>query len=308
MKSINKEELHENFIEIANKNEDEFNKLYKNYKSLVYGISFSILKNKETSEDVVQIVFSKIWSMKKENLPKSNEASWLYSLTKNETLNFLRKEKNAINIDELHYIGEDENLNDIIDKDSYNRMISKLNEKEQEIVSLKILSDLSFREIASILNIPIATVQWRYYKALHTLKILIGNLSMFIVAITIFLANKTIFKERKKSANEEVKQEEQDEEYRKDEASTKKESDNLQESTSKENDDIKESLKPENEIFWENITNNQIKKYETVEQITNVNYIDIGILSLSGIFLVTTIIFSIIFVKHQQNSKKNVSK
>lgn len=296
MRNINKEELHETFIEIANKNEEEFNKLYEKYKSLVYAISFSILKNKEASEDIVQIVFSKIWNMKKENLPKSNEASWLYSLTKNETLNVLRKEKDAVSIDDVYYIKDDEDLNDITDKDTYNRIISKLDKKEQEIVSLKILSELSFREIAGILNMPIGTVQWKYYKALHTLKILIGNLSMFIVAITVFIANKTMFKNRKKVANEEVKQEEQ-EEYRKDE-----------ESTNKETDDIKESLKLENEMLGDNTANSQIKEYETVKEITNLNKLDIGILSVSGIFLIITIIFSIIFVKRQQNHNKKVSK
>lgn len=307
MKNINKEELHEIFIEIANKNEDEFNKLYKKYKSLVYAISFSILKNKESSEDVVQMVFTKIWNMNKENLPTINEASWLYSLTKNETLNFLRKEKNTVNIDELYYISDDENLNDIIDKDTYNRIISKLDEKEQEIVSLKILSRLSFKEIAGILDMPIGTVQWRYYKALHTLKILIGNLSMFIVAITVFVVNKTVLKNRKKSANEEVKVEEQ-EEYRKEEDLAQKDNSALQESTKKENNELKENLDFKNEMLGNNITNDEMKEYETVEQTTNVNYIDIGILSASGIFLLTTIIFSIIFVKHQQNRKKNVSK
>lgn len=296
MRNINKEELHANFVAIANKDEDKFNKLYEKYKSLVYAISFSILKNKEASEDVVQIVFSKIWNMKKENLPTVNEASWLYSLTKNETLNFLRKEKNWVSVDELYYISDDENLNEIIDKDTYNRIISGLDDKEQEIVSLKILSGLSFREIAGILNIPIGTVQWRYYKALHTLKILIGNLSMFIVAITVFIANKTVFKNRQKVANEEVKQEEQ-EEYRKDE-----------ESTSKEDDDIKESLKLENEMLGDNTTNNEVKEQINVEEMPNLNKLDIGILSVSGILLTITIIFSIIFVKHQQNRKKKVSK
>lgn len=296
MRNINKEELHANLVAIVNRDEDKFNKLYENYKSLVYAISFSILKNKEASEDVVQIVFSKIWNMKKENLPTANEASWLYSLTKNETLNFLRKEKNWVSVDELYYISDDENLNEIIDKDTYNRIISGLDDKEQEIVSLKILSGLSFREIAGILNMPIGTVQWRYYKALHTLKILISNLSMFIVAITVFVANKILFKNRQKVANEEVKQEEQDE-YRKDEESTKQET-----------DDIKESLKLENEILGDNTATSQIKEYETVKETTNLNKTDTVILSISGIFLTITIIFSIIFVKHQQNRKKKVSK
>lgn len=307
MRNINKEELHEIFIEIANKNEEKFNQLYERYKSLVYAISFSILKNKEASEDVAQIVFSKIWNMKKENLPTVNEASWLYSLTKNETLNVLRKEKDAVSIDDVYYIKDDEDLNDITDKDMYNRIISKLDKKEQEIVSLKILSELSFREIAGILNMPIGTVQWKYYKALHTLKILIGNLSMFIVAITVFIANKTMFKNRKKVANEEVKQEEQ-EEYRKDEESTSKDNDNSQESTNKETEDIKENLKLENEMLGDNATNNEVKEQINVEEISNLNKIDIGILSVSGIFLTITIIFSIIFVKHQQNRKKKVSK
>lgn len=296
MRNINKEELHANFVAIANRDEDKFNKLYGKYKSLVYAISFSILKNKEACEDVVQIVFSKIWNMKKENLPTANEASWLYSLTKNETLNFLKKEKNWVNIDELYYISDDENLNEIIDKDTYNRIISGLDDKEQEIISLKILSGLSFREIAGILNMPIGTVQWRYYKALHTLKILISNLSMFIVAITVFVANKTVFKNRQKVSNEEVKQEEQDE-YRKDEESTKQET-----------DEIKESLKLENEILGDNTVTSQIKEYETVKETTNLNKIDTVILSISGIFLTITIIFSVIFVKHQQNRKKKVSK
>lgn len=306
MKSINKEELHEIFIEIANKNEDEFNKLYEKYKGLVYAISFSILKNKENCEDITQIVFAKIWNMNKENLPKANEASWLYSLTKNETLNFLRKERDAINIDDIYYISNDKDLNDVTEKDSYNRIISKLSEKEQEIVSLKVLSGLSFKEIAGILNMPIGTVQWRYYKALHSLKILIANLSMFILTTAIFITNKTVFKNRKKLANEEVKEEQ--EEYREEEDLTKKDNAASQESTKKENNELKENLEFKNEMLGNNTTNNEIKEYETVEQITNVNYIDIGILSLSGIFLVTTIIFLIIFVKHQQNSKKNVSK
>ena len=38
----------------------------ENYKLLVYKIAFSILKNKEASEDVTQTVFTKIYSLKKE--------------------------------------------------------------------------------------------------------------------------------------------------------------------------------------------------------------------------------------------------
>ena len=57
MAKINKQELHNIFAGIQNHNELEFNKLYEKYKNLVYGVAFSILKNKEDSEEVVQNIF-----------------------------------------------------------------------------------------------------------------------------------------------------------------------------------------------------------------------------------------------------------
>ncbi|MCI8518840.1 MAG: hypothetical protein HFJ51_01620, partial [Clostridia bacterium] len=83
-----KNELEELFKEIKQGNNQSLKDLYDKYKSLVYGVAFSILKNKEDSEDIVQIVFLKIFRLEKEKLPTKNAATWAYSVTKNETLNF----------------------------------------------------------------------------------------------------------------------------------------------------------------------------------------------------------------------------
>lgn len=182
MKENEKIEIKNIFKEIKKGNKNEIELLYKKYQKLVYAISFSILKNKENSEDVVQKVFLKIWKMNKEKLPTKNETSWLYSLTKNETLNFIRYRKNEINFDNLYYIGdEDTEIQKIIEQDKFNKLINELNLQEREIVSLKVLSNLSFKEISKMLNIPIGTVQWKYYKAIKTLKIILSNLTIFLV-------------------------------------------------------------------------------------------------------------------------------
>lgn len=81
-----------------------FENLYKKCNKLVYSIAFSILKNKENSDDIVQIVFSKIYTLDKNKLPTNKEISWLYTLTKNETLNLLRSRKEEINIEDIYYI------------------------------------------------------------------------------------------------------------------------------------------------------------------------------------------------------------
>lgn len=297
MKKIDKEELHGIFIGIKNGEEEEFNRLYEKYKDLVYGVSFSILKNKEDSEEIVQTIFTKIYKLEKEKLPKENEASWLYSLSKNTSLNFLRNKKEELNIDEVYYItDESEELNEIIQKDTFNKIISRLNKEEQEIVSLKILSNLSFREISNILNMPIGTVQWKYYKSLHTLKILLSSLSMYIVTIIAFIAQRNNNKISEETKEEQVKEE-----------TTKQEDDEHknQEETKKEEGTIKDTSR--NETIY---TNTITQEYTSVEYKDNIELTkqDISLLTISTIFLTITITFLIFFIKNQQNANRKVSK
>lgn len=73
----------------------------------------------EISEDIVQIIFLKIFRLEKEKLPTNNAATWVYSVTKNVTLNFLKSKKEELNIDELYYItSENKELNEIIEIES----------------------------------------------------------------------------------------------------------------------------------------------------------------------------------------------
>lgn len=296
MEKIKKQDLHLIFQQIRNRDTSKLNDLYSKYNKLVYGIAFSILKNKEDSEDIVQIVFTKIFEMDKSKFPTNNETSWLYSLTKNETLNYLRKQKEDVSLEDIYYIAEeDEELNKIIEKDKYNRIISKLNEQEREIISLKILSNMSFKEISLLLKIPIGTVQWKYYTAVHTLRLLLGNISMFVLGtllyITSNMSNRTMGEANlgnEMSTVNECEEKDQTE----NQASSSIES-NIDSSTS--TDDI--------------IMQNEIIEVPESERMTYENTnIDVGILSFAGIFLLFSIIFTIIFIKHQQNANKNVSK
>ncbi len=296
---INKKELHDIFQGIANKNEEHFNNLFKRYQNVVYAIAFSILKNEEDSEEIVQNVFAKIWNMKKENLPTNHEASWLYSLTKNETLNFLRNKKCEVSIEELYDITEEENESKkLLGQDAYYRIISKLAPKEQEIVSLKVLSELSFREIAALLNMPIGTVQWKYYKSVNTLKLLITNLSIFIITFGMFIVNRNKKGQKNWAESNRV-------EINGENANTENDRTESLTNTSPDNVKLDNNISEEHE---NTITNNETSTTLPVNEINRLTNKDIGILSISGIFLILTIIFSIIFLKHQQKAKKKVSK
>ena len=294
MKSINKQDLHLIFQEIKQGNSNKLDDLYGKYNKLIYNIAFSILKNRENSEDIVQIVFIKLFQMDKNKLPTTNESTWIYSLTKNETLNYLRKKKQEISLDEIYYITEeDKELNEIIDKDSYNRIIAKLNKQEREIISLKLLSNMSFKEISLLLDIPMGTVQWKYYTSLYTLKLLLGNISMVIIGILIYIKS-NMSNRKMEQQNESNKIEMDNGNINAEKEIAKNETSSSIESNTNSTDDIFQ-----NEII--EVQEPQNNNYESIN-------FNIGILSFTGIFLLFSIIFAIIFIKHQQKAEQNVSK
>lgn len=299
MKKINVRELKELFIEIKYGNKIAFEKLYNNYNKLIYSIAYSILKNKQDAEDVVQIVFEKLYLIDKEKLPNRNESSWLYSITKNETINYLKRNKNNIDLDSIYNIEDDNNeINKIIDQDNYNRLISKLNNKEKEIISLKIISNLSFEEIGKLLKEPTGTIKWRYYKAVNTLKILLSNLGMFI--ITFVIGIKTLFN---KKASDKV---EQDKTIGNN--TTEQTGENTNAETKKGQENLKDEVKSDVSESQDKETKNEIN---IVSQPTNTEIINnsgVCILSISFIFLIITIIFSIILAKYQLKLRKKLSK
>lgn len=291
MKKINVEELRELFIEIKYGNNIAFEKLYKNYKNLVYKIAYSILKNSYDSDDIVQIVFEKIYSIDKDKLPTRNESSWLYSVTKNETINYLNKKKNHIELEEIYELEDNNNeINELINKDSYNRLIGKLNENEKEIISLKILLNLSFKEIAKLLNKPTGTIKWIYYKSINTLKLLLSNLAMFIIS---FISSCFAMKNRKKLSPKL----------------------NVNESNQTK-EEIKDEITEDKELLQDNkkstITNDKSSQMQesVIEEVPNIsnNYLSISLIGVSTIFFILTIIFSIIFTKHQLKRRKKLSK
>lgn len=292
MKKIDERELRELFIELKSNNKIAFEKLYIKYNKLVYGIAFSILKNKEASEDVVQSVFSKLYEMDKSKMPENKEASWLYTLTKNEAITFLRKKDNNIDLESIYNIEDKDNeINNIIDQVEFNRLIRGLNDKEKQIISLKILANLSFDEIGKLLGESTNTIKWRYYKSINTLKIVLSNLGMFIITLAIGI--KTLFK--KKSSNQEVIHDNK----------TEQNTVNIRDDTTKtENQETLTDQTKFNESQNEN-TNNEgtIIQEQTASEPTN--YYGIGILSISLIFLIITII---IFLKYQLKSRKKSSK
>lgn len=311
MKNIDKKELHSIFTNLRIDKEKSFNELYEKYSKLIYNIAFSILKSRENSEDVMQNVFSKIYKLDNEKLPSDNEASWLYSITKNEAINYMKKLKKEVSIEDIDYVQyDDKDLKNIIDKDSYEKIMDKLDKTEKEIVSLKIIGNMKFRDIAQLLDMPMGTVQWKYYTALHSLKIILGNLSMVLVGFILFVANRMWNgKMQENSAGVDMSAEEVQNKPG-DSSNTDMEVQNIINSSGDTTSSIENETDNINDIndYTNQADANQNELVNVPGETYTENWVGTTILSITTIFLIFTIIFTIIYIKHQQKSKKKLSK
>ncbi|OFY63965.1 MAG: hypothetical protein A2V64_05755 [Bacteroidetes bacterium RBG_13_43_22] len=112
---------------------DAFNDIIDRLNRKLYVIAYRILKNQQESEDVVQEVFLKMWTMK-EKLNKYDDITALaVTMTRNNCIDLLRKRKN---------INSEKNGSDVLTADSspspYDRLVSLEN---REIIS-EIIEDL----------------------------------------------------------------------------------------------------------------------------------------------------------------------
>ena len=318
MKNIDEKELHEIFDKMRKEDKKSYEELYKKYYKLVYNIAFSILKNKENAEDISQNVFIKIGNLKKEKLPNSYEASWLYTVTKNECISLFRKTKETLTIEDIKNENLEDEIEGIIQKNSYGKLMENLEKIEKQIIFLKVEAGYSFKEIARLLKMPIGTVQWKYYKSLHALKLLIANLSMFVIGVVTCLFNSSRLKESK------VEQDENKTEDNKEQGSTiedNQKQDSVQNQKDNKNtikhENIAEDISNENSNTIENIVQNElienIIREETKIESCNITvdrtmFKNAILYGLTNVFLCFSIFFTIIVVKNQQNKRKQASK
>lgn len=290
MSSI-KELVHDDFEKLKANKDTYFEEFYKNNYKLVYRICFSILKNSENSEDVTQVVFEKILKMKKNQLPQDHESSWLYTVSKNEALQLIRKTRNVEPDDAFESIQSDTNeIDNVVDDENYEKIIKKLNKKQEQIVSLKVISDFTFREIGQIMSMPTATVQWYYYSSMKYLKVVLSNFALFLITLVVGL--REMWKSDGNKSNEVSK--------------------NVVMNKNHEQSYIHSDASISTESIEQDCTSkSEFYVCEGISETINSTVIDepyFGIISVAGIFLTVAIIFTFLLIKYQRKEKSSRRK
>lgn len=166
-------------------NNEAFNVLLDRYESKVFTYINFIVRNREVAEDLFQDTFMRVVATLKggKYAEQQKFSAWLMRITHNILVDYFRHLKNEKNI------SNDENevdlFNDIKLADENNvetqmikmqnlngveRIIKMLPENQQEIINLRYYQDMSFKEIAVMLNCSINTALGRTRYALINLR------------------------------------------------------------------------------------------------------------------------------------------
>lgn len=162
--------------DIALGDKDALVDLYNATKSSVYGFALSILKNVHEAEDVLQEVYIKIYENASFYQANGKPLAWILKITKNLSLMKLRKNKNHMNVDDFKEILSDyKEITDKEDKILIATIFETISDEERNILILHSVSGFKHREIAKIIEMPLATVLSKYNRAIKKIKKRMGE-------------------------------------------------------------------------------------------------------------------------------------
>jgi RNA polymerase sigma-19 factor, ECF subfamily len=152
---------------LAENDETALKDLYDAFADKLFRFAYAIVHSKETSEEIIEDVFIKIWQKRSHIATIENLAFYLFVTTRNISCNYLRKynRKKDICLDELslpyYYVNvSPEDL--LITSETLqgiNKAINELPSQCRIIFKLVKEDGLKYKDVAALLNLNIKTVE-----------------------------------------------------------------------------------------------------------------------------------------------------
>ncbi len=144
--------------------------LLNTYRPKMYALSLRFLKNTHDADDAVQNALIKIYLSIGKFAFRSSFATWVYTITKNCSLDLIKKARPAESIDSFSEFlySEKDTEKEVIEADDsmrLKRIINSLPEEQRACIILKDSEGYSIEDIAAILDLPAGTVKSRIHRA-----------------------------------------------------------------------------------------------------------------------------------------------
>ena len=154
-----------------------FKKLYLDTYGPLVNYAYSKTNDWELSREIVQNTFVRFWNKRNDINIRTSVKSYLFSMVRNGIIDYYRKDKNTVDLDDAKssgkiYVEQDEvSLDDDFKfKYALKKAIAGLKKKRRRIFELSKYEGLTYKEIANYLNISERTVEDNIVKAFKEIR------------------------------------------------------------------------------------------------------------------------------------------
>ena len=166
------EELEDLLLGVAAGDREALSGFYARTRTAVYGLALSYLRSGHDAEDVTQDTYIRVWNSAESYRPQGKPMAWLLTIAKNLSLMRLRERDKVVELpqEDWNTLAIDSPAVTAEDRQVLTAALTALTDQERRIVLLHAVTGLKHREIAQILELPLATVLSKYHRALKKLR------------------------------------------------------------------------------------------------------------------------------------------
>lgn len=151
--------------------EDAFLEIYRRYAGRIFAYCKRFLGNREDAMDVFQETFIKFYQTSKEDREMTNLPGFILKIARNLCLNSLRQKRQSSELEDyMSFINIDKANENTELLNLIKSALTQLPEDYREVFILREYEGMSYNEIAEHLNISLALVKVRLYRAKEKLR------------------------------------------------------------------------------------------------------------------------------------------
>lgn len=151
---------------------EAYRDLIQRYQRMIFVFIYKMVNNHSDAEDLTQEVFVKAYEKLSSYRGDSQFSTWLHTLARNRTIDFLRRRKYHDSDEQLAFIpsvSRDESPQESLLNKEQRREIqqafAQLSDSYQEVIVLRCTHEYPFDKIASLLGVAESTARVRYLRA-----------------------------------------------------------------------------------------------------------------------------------------------
>jgi len=148
---------------------EAFERLVPAYRRRVFGLAYSLLRDRGAAEDVAQEVFVKLWQALPRYDGRAQLSTWIYAITRNAAISAIRKRRRSLSLSDPVVQDEVESRGALAAAEpadtSLWRQVDALPDRQRQAVTLYYQEERKVEEVAAMMGLPVNTVKTHLHRA-----------------------------------------------------------------------------------------------------------------------------------------------